>query len=178
LGSRSSDDGSSHTAHQEDPDVSDATAGDCFAPPDLTSFCRLDGFGLVATGQRVTATAAFLACRVASAAGDRWCDGCGGRAIMRDTVAGVGARTVRVAADDIGGQRAPLRVRAVRAGLASGHQPRRGGQSETVAAGADLDARSARRRSPHRRPDRRGARGGVGQRQRRGAGRGTVGADL
>jgi len=36
TGSRSSDDGSSHAAHQDDLDVPDATAGDGFPPPDLT----------------------------------------------------------------------------------------------------------------------------------------------
>jgi len=66
--------------------VFDATAGDSFAPPDLTSFCRLDGLGLVVTGQRITATAAFLACRVVPATGDGWCGECGSRATVRDSV--------------------------------------------------------------------------------------------
>ena len=37
--------GSSHAAHREDLDVSDAT----FATPDLSRFCRLDERGLVVT---------------------------------------------------------------------------------------------------------------------------------
>jgi integrase-like protein len=51
--SRSSEDGSSHTAHLEDLDVPDATAGAGFACPDLTTFARLDELGLHVTGQRL-----------------------------------------------------------------------------------------------------------------------------
>ena len=40
------EDGSSHTTHLEDLDVSNAT----FSAPDLTMFCRLDGLGLKVTG--------------------------------------------------------------------------------------------------------------------------------
>ncbi len=35
-----------------------------FAAPDLTTFCRLDGLGLVVTGQRLEPDRAVLACRV------------------------------------------------------------------------------------------------------------------
>ena len=64
----------------------DATARGGFAPPDLTLFCRLDGLGLVVTGQRVSDTEAVLACEVVPAAGDCWCGECGARAAVRDTV--------------------------------------------------------------------------------------------
>lgn len=62
----------------------DATAGDGFAPPDLTSFCRLDGLGLEVTGQRLEPEKALLACRVTS--DDRWCRGCGAAGEVRDSV--------------------------------------------------------------------------------------------
>lgn len=51
-----------------------------FAAPDLTTFCRLDGLGLVVTGQRVEPDRAVLACRVVD---DEQCCrrcGCQGRA--------------------------------------------------------------------------------------------------
>ena len=35
-----------------------------FACPDLTTFCRLDGLGLVVTGQRLEPDRAVLACQV------------------------------------------------------------------------------------------------------------------
>ena len=38
-----------------------------FACPDLTTFCRLDGLGLVVTGQRLEPDRAILACRVVDA---------------------------------------------------------------------------------------------------------------
>jgi transposase len=60
------------------------TAGDGFAPPDLTSFCRLDGLGLEVTGQRLEPERAFLACRVVT--DDRWCRGCGALGEVRDSV--------------------------------------------------------------------------------------------
>lgn len=55
-----------------------------FVPPDLTSFCRLDGLGLVVTGQRMEPERAVLACRVAG--DDRWCRRCGARGEVRDSV--------------------------------------------------------------------------------------------
>ena len=60
--------------------MSDAT----FATPDLTTFCRLDGLGLVVTGQRVEPDRAVLACRVVG--DDRWCRRCGCEGIVRDRV--------------------------------------------------------------------------------------------
>ena len=60
------------------------TAGDGFARPDLTAFCRLDGLGLEVTGQRLEAQRAFLACRVTS--DDRWCRNCGALGEVRDSV--------------------------------------------------------------------------------------------
>jgi transposase len=64
--------------------VDDATAQAGFARPDLTVFCRLDGLGLVVTGQRIEADRAVLACRVV--AEDRWCRRCGAAGEVRDTV--------------------------------------------------------------------------------------------
>ena len=49
-GARPPEHGSSHTAHLEDLDVSDAI----FSVPGLTMFCRLDGFGLEVAGQHVS----------------------------------------------------------------------------------------------------------------------------
>jgi transposase len=60
--------------------VFDAT----FACPDLTTFCRLDELGLVATGQRLDLDRAVLACRVVEP--DRWCRRCGCEGSVRDTV--------------------------------------------------------------------------------------------
>ena len=58
-----------------------------FACPDLTTFCRLDGLGLVVTGQRLEPDRAILACRVVDAdPGDRWCRRCGCEGSVRDTV--------------------------------------------------------------------------------------------
>ena len=62
----------------------DATCEGGFAPPDVTMFCRLDGLGLVVTGQQVAAEGAVLACRVADT--DRWCRRCGCEGGVRDTV--------------------------------------------------------------------------------------------
>ena len=55
-----------------------------FACPDLTTFCRLDELGLEATGQRLEADRAVLACRVMEA--DEWCHRCGCPGAPRDTV--------------------------------------------------------------------------------------------
>jgi hypothetical protein len=80
LGSRSSEDGSSYTAHPEDLDVADAT----FACPDLSTFCRLDELGLEVIGQRLEPDRAVLSCWAVEA--DRWCRRCGGGGGPRDTV--------------------------------------------------------------------------------------------
>jgi transposase len=61
-----------------------ATGAAAFAPPDLTVFCRLDGLGLVVTGQRLEPDRAELACRVL--AEDRWCRRCGAAGEVRDSV--------------------------------------------------------------------------------------------
>ncbi len=55
-----------------------------FATPDLTTFCCLDEFGLVVTGQRLEAKRAVLACPVVEA--DDWCHECGQQGVLRDTV--------------------------------------------------------------------------------------------
>lgn len=55
---------------QEDLDVSDAI----FACPDVTTFCRLDEFGLRVVGQQLEPDWAVLACRVVDVdEADRWC---------------------------------------------------------------------------------------------------------
>ncbi|PYI65435.1 ISL3 family transposase, partial [Arthrobacter livingstonensis] len=55
-----------------------------FQCPDLTTFCRLDGLGLEATGQFLAPDRAVIACRVVAT--DEWCRKCGGEGISRDTV--------------------------------------------------------------------------------------------
>lgn len=55
-----------------------------FACPDLTTFARLDGLGLVVTGQRLEPDRAVLACRVVEP--DQWCRRCGCEGAPRDTV--------------------------------------------------------------------------------------------
>ena len=55
-----------------------------FACPDLTTFARLDGLGLVVTGQRLEPDRAVLACRVVEP--DQWCRRCGCEGTPRDTV--------------------------------------------------------------------------------------------
>ena len=55
-----------------------------FAPADLTSFCCLDGLGLVVTGQKVAPDGAVLACQVSEE--DRWCRRCGCEGGVRDSV--------------------------------------------------------------------------------------------
>lgn len=62
----------------------DATGDGGFVPPDVTSFCRLEGLGLVVTGQQVAAEGAVLACRVVDP--DRWCRRCGCEGGVRDSV--------------------------------------------------------------------------------------------
>jgi transposase len=68
--------------------VADATVcGDPdagFAAADLTAFCRLDGLGLVVTGQRLGPERAVLACRVVEP--DQWCRRCGAQGEPRDSV--------------------------------------------------------------------------------------------
>jgi hypothetical protein len=72
---------------REDPDMLDAICEGGFAPPDLTVFCRLDGLGLVVTGQRLGPGRAVVACRVAGeTARERWCGRCGGRGEVSDSV--------------------------------------------------------------------------------------------
>jgi len=60
--------------------VSDAT----FARPDLSTFTRLDGLGLVVVGQRLEPDRAVLACRVVEP--DPWCRRCGCQGVVRDSV--------------------------------------------------------------------------------------------
>jgi hypothetical protein len=55
-----------------------------FARPDLTTFCRLEGLGLLVTGQRLEPDRAVLACRVADP--DPWCRRCGCEGAPRDSV--------------------------------------------------------------------------------------------
>ena len=70
-----------------------------FAEPDLTTFFRLGGLGLVVTGQRLEPGRAVLACRVVDE--DWWCRRRGREGSVHDVVTRwLGARAVRVAADD------------------------------------------------------------------------------
>ena len=62
----------------------DATADPGFCPPDLTTFCRLDGLGLEVTGQRLEPDRAVLACRVVEP--DAFCHRCGTEGVPRDSV--------------------------------------------------------------------------------------------
>ncbi|MYM20467.1 ISL3 family transposase [Brevibacterium sp. 5221] len=55
------------------------------ARPDLTTFCRLDELGLVATGQRLEPERAVIECRLAEP--DPWCRSCGAEATPRGTIA-------------------------------------------------------------------------------------------
>ncbi len=55
-----------------------------FTAPDLTTFCRLDELGLVATDQHVTSRRAVIGCRVVEP--DDWCHECGCHGLVRDTV--------------------------------------------------------------------------------------------
>ena len=55
-----------------------------FTAPDLTTFTRLDGLGLTAIGQHLTAAKAEILCRVT--APDPWCTRCGSEGAPRDTV--------------------------------------------------------------------------------------------
>src|SRR5690606_15466212 len=57
-----------------------------FATPDLTTFTRLDGLGLVVTGQRLQQERAVLACRVVAADEDGWCRRCGAEGRARGSV--------------------------------------------------------------------------------------------
>ena len=59
-------------------------ADSTFDDPDMTTFCRLDELGLVATGQFLEPDRAIIACRVLDT-GDV-CDRCQGRGVARDTV--------------------------------------------------------------------------------------------
>jgi len=77
-----------------------------FATPDLTTFCRLDELGLVATGQRIEAHRAVLECRVADPEG--WCVVCGAEGISRGTEAR------RLAHVPFGGRPTTLLVRVPR----------------------------------------------------------------
>ncbi len=67
------------------PDATVAASPDAgFARADLTTFCRLDEFGLEVTGQRLEPERAVLACRVLEP--DQWCRRCGCEGAVRDTV--------------------------------------------------------------------------------------------
>ena len=91
----------------------DATCGGGFAPPDLTSFCRLDSLGLVVTGQRLEPTRAVVACRAVAA--DRWCGRCGAEGRVRDSV------TRRLAHEPFGWRPTTLVVTLARYACDCGH---------------------------------------------------------
>jgi len=50
----------------------------------LTTFCRLDEFGLQSAGERLEPDRAVIECRVLEP--DRWCRKCGGQGVPRDAV--------------------------------------------------------------------------------------------
>src|SRR5205085_5664011 len=102
----SPDDGSSYTTVPGDLDVLDAIAGGGFGPPDLSSFCRLEGLGLAVTGQRLEAKRAVLACDVVEA--DSRCGRCGAEGQVRDSV------TRRLAHEPFGWRPTTLVVRVRR----------------------------------------------------------------
>lgn len=101
--SRSSDDGSCHTAGLEDLDMSNAT----FVSPGLTAFTYLDELGLEVVGQNVQALRTMLACRVVDP--DDWCHRCGcqGTLVWHGGTP-ASARTLRVATNHIADQGAAL----------------------------------------------------------------------
>jgi transposase len=55
-----------------------------FAPADLTTFCRLDELGLVATGQSIEPRRAVIECRIVEP--DDFCRVCGAQGVPRGTV--------------------------------------------------------------------------------------------
>lgn len=57
-----------------------------FVAPDLTTFARLDGLGLVVAGQRLEPDRAVLECRVVARDDDAFCRQCGAEATPRGTV--------------------------------------------------------------------------------------------
>ena len=61
-----------------------STCPTTFTTPDLTTFARLDGLGLVVLGQRLEPARAVLACRVSDP--DEWCRRCGCEGIARDSL--------------------------------------------------------------------------------------------
>ena len=145
-----------------------------FARPDLTTFCRLDDLGLEVVGQHLEPDRAVLACRVREP--DRWCRRCGGEGVARDSV------TRRLAHEPFGWRPTTLLVTVPRyrcselpACLASGPQPGGGAAGQAHPRRAALGAGRDRLSAPDRRPGRRGPRGGVEHRQRRGPGRGQAG---
>lgn len=95
-GSRSSDDGNSHTVQREDLDISDVPS---FV---LTTFCRLDQLGLEVVGQRLDPDRAVLACWVVDL--DGWRHRCGGEGSPRDRV------TLRLAHQQFGWRPTTLQV--------------------------------------------------------------------
>jgi transposase len=88
----------------KDLDMSDAT----FCSPDLTTFARLDGLGLVVIGQQVVARRAVLECRVVPVVGDEFCRQCGAQGVVRDTV------TRRLAHEPLGWRATTLVIRVRR----------------------------------------------------------------
>jgi transposase len=55
-----------------------------FHTPDLTTFCRLDELGLIATGLHLEPGRAVIECRLSEP--DPWCRKCGAAGVFRDTV--------------------------------------------------------------------------------------------
>ena len=146
-GSRSPDDGSSHTAHRRKTSTCPTLPS---RAPDLTTFCRLDELGLVAVGQCLEPDRAVIECRVAEP--DPWCRRCGCRGRCPRTRSRAGSRT----------SRSGIGPRRCWSGSAATSAPAAGvcwRQDTTAAArtgrscpvgGLRLGAGSARGRPPHR----------------------------
>lgn len=86
--------------------MADAT----FTAPDLTTFTRLDGLGLVVTGQRIEPALAVLTCDIAPdpEGFHDWCRACGCQGRVRETV------TSRLAHESFGWRPTVLLVRVRR----------------------------------------------------------------
>ena len=149
------------------------------ACPDLTTFCRLDELGLEVIGQRLEPDRAVLACRVEPGEFDRWCRALRRRGRRRETRV-----TRRLAHEPFGWRPTTLLVTIRRYRCAGCRHVWRQDTSRAAEPRAKLSRRALRWAleaivvpAPHDRPGRRGARGHLEHRQRRGPGRGPTGAD-
>ena len=95
-----------------------------FSRPDLTTFLGLEALGLTAVGQFLTAERAVIECRMPIGLEDPLCKVCGAQGAARGTVARRLAHVAGgLAAHRAGGACAALRLPALPAGVAAGHEP-------------------------------------------------------